>query len=168
MSVFVKTKKERPRRCFLCIGKALPLGSDDGVIPGLIHKFYTSGDLTKHFRRMHLSNLRESAKIIREACDMVLDDKPHLQNHALRVQGTVFWNRIVLETYEYGCHGWAKYCLVSHFTFFHSFSVISIPLLAVEPRYVHGLSPNRSYPAHLQIPVIQLRSITQPDELPHS
>ncbi|KAH8654222.1 hypothetical protein BGZ61DRAFT_487177 [Ilyonectria robusta] len=63
MSVFVKTEKERPRRCFLCVGKALSLAPDDPEAQDLIHEFYTSGDLSKHFRRKHLSNLRDGDEI---------------------------------------------------------------------------------------------------------
>ncbi|KAK7413533.1 hypothetical protein QQX98_007611 [Neonectria punicea] len=89
MSVFVKTKQERPRRCFICVGKALTLAGDDGAVQDLIHEFYTSDDLTKHLRRKHLSNLRDGDKIQCHVCDMSLDHKMHLKNHALRVHGTV-------------------------------------------------------------------------------
>ncbi|KAH7113155.1 hypothetical protein B0J13DRAFT_631272 [Dactylonectria estremocensis] len=89
MSVFVKTKQERPRRCFICVSKALTLAGDDGAVQDLIHEFYTSGDLTKHLRRKHLSNLQDGYKIQCHVCDMSLDHKMHLKNHALRVHGTV-------------------------------------------------------------------------------
>lgn len=89
MSIFVKTEKERPRKCFLCVGKALSLTPDDPQTEELIHEFYTSGDLSKHFRRKHLSNLQDSDKIYCQVCDMHLDHKMHLQSHAMRVHGTV-------------------------------------------------------------------------------
>jgi hypothetical protein len=89
MSVFVKTKKERPTRCFVCVGKALSLASNDPRVKDLIREFYSSGDLSKHFRRKHLSNLQDGEEIKCEVCIMQLDHEMHLQNHALRVHGTV-------------------------------------------------------------------------------
>ncbi|KAH6974743.1 hypothetical protein EDB80DRAFT_865984 [Ilyonectria destructans] len=74
----------------ICVGKALALAGDDGAVQDLIHEFYTSGDLSKHFRCKHLSNLRDGDKIQCQACDKSLDYRQHLQNHALRVHGTVF------------------------------------------------------------------------------
>ncbi|KAH7141593.1 hypothetical protein B0J13DRAFT_623950 [Dactylonectria estremocensis] len=75
MSVFVKTKQERPRRCFICVGKALTLAGDDGAVQDLIHEFYTSGGLTKHLRRKHLSNLLDGDKIQCHVCDSHLTTK---------------------------------------------------------------------------------------------
>jgi hypothetical protein len=89
MSVFVRDEKERPRKCFLCVGKALTLSPDDHQIGDLIREFYTSGDLSKHFRRKHLSNLQDDDSSHCQACDMTLDHKMHLQNHARRIHGTV-------------------------------------------------------------------------------
>ena len=57
ISVFIKREKDRPRRYFLYIGEALLLEPDDPYVEKLIHEFYTSGDLTKHFKRKHLSNI---------------------------------------------------------------------------------------------------------------
>jgi hypothetical protein len=48
LSVFIKHEKERPRRCFLCIGAALSLKANDPRLEELTHEFYTSGNLTKH------------------------------------------------------------------------------------------------------------------------
>ncbi|QLI67036.1 uncharacterized protein G6M90_00g030440 [Metarhizium brunneum] len=39
MSVFVKNEKERPRRCFICVGKALTLAPDDVAVEGLFMGF---------------------------------------------------------------------------------------------------------------------------------
>jgi len=89
MSVFITKDEDRPRRCFLCVGEALHLEPDDPRIDKLIHPFYTHGDLTKHFRRRHLSNLREDDKLQCQVCVMSLDHKMHLQNHARRIHGTV-------------------------------------------------------------------------------
>ncbi|KAM4058133.1 C2H2 finger domain protein [Hirsutella rhossiliensis] len=88
MSTFIKTVTDRPRRCFICVGKALDLTSDDGAVEVLIREFYTPGDLSKHFRRKHLSNLREGDEIRCSICDLPLDHMEHLRNHALRIHGT--------------------------------------------------------------------------------
>lgn len=89
MSTFVSSEKERPRRCFLCVGKALSLAPDDPYIGVLTREFYTPNDLTKHFKRKHLSNLRDGDEIQCRVCAMQLDHRMHLQNHALRIHGTV-------------------------------------------------------------------------------
>ncbi|KAM4064329.1 hypothetical protein HRG_012698 [Hirsutella rhossiliensis] len=39
MSTFIKTVTDRPRRCFVCVGKALDLTSDDGAVEVLIREF---------------------------------------------------------------------------------------------------------------------------------
>ncbi|KAH6974005.1 hypothetical protein EDB80DRAFT_595661 [Ilyonectria destructans] len=87
MSIFVKTERERPRRCFVCVGKALSLAPDDAAVEDLIREFYTAGDLSKHFRRRHLSNLRDGDGIYCKVCKLSLDHKMHFQNHAMRVHG---------------------------------------------------------------------------------
>jgi hypothetical protein len=88
-SVFVKNRDERSRRCFLCIGRATTLQPSDPAIERLINPFYSSGDLSKHFKRHHLSNLQPNEKIHCRLCDETLDHKMHLQNHAETVHGTV-------------------------------------------------------------------------------
>jgi len=87
LSVFVSNEKERTRRCFLCVGKALSSSPDDSTVPILINEFYTSSDLIKHFRRKHLSNLQSGDNIYCRVCDIPLDHKMHLQSHAHRVHG---------------------------------------------------------------------------------
>ena len=63
MSVFIKKEEDRLRRYFLYVGEALLLEPDNPYVKKLIHKFYTSGDLTKHFKRKHLLNIQEGDKI---------------------------------------------------------------------------------------------------------
>ena len=87
MSVFVKNEKERPRRCFICVGKALTLAPDDVAVEGLARQFYTPGDLNKHFRRSHLSNMQMDEKIECPACSIPLEHKQHLLTHAQIVHG---------------------------------------------------------------------------------
>jgi hypothetical protein len=89
LSVFVASEDERPRRYFLCIGLALCLEPGDPCIEELTHEFYSAGDLSKHFRRKHLKNLKDEDDVWCRACDMQLDNKMHLQSHALRIHGTV-------------------------------------------------------------------------------
>jgi hypothetical protein len=89
MSVFVEDAKGRPRRCFLCVGEALSREPDDPSVQGLIHEFYTSSDLTKHFQRRHLDQLSPGVKPVCLVCALTLSNKTHLQTHALQVHGTV-------------------------------------------------------------------------------
>ncbi|OAQ58191.1 C2H2 finger domain-containing protein [Pochonia chlamydosporia 170] len=89
VSVFVDNPKERPRRCFLCVGAALSLPRDDPRVEDKIGEFYTPGDLSKHFRRRHLSKLRDNDRPVCQVCDMTLSHKMHLQKHAIVVHGTV-------------------------------------------------------------------------------
>ncbi|KAH7215415.1 hypothetical protein DER44DRAFT_687978 [Fusarium oxysporum] len=88
-SVFIKSRTERSRRCFLCVGRATILQPSDPAIPGLIKPFYSTGDLSRHFKRHHLSNLQPNEKLYCRLCDETLDHKMHLQNHAETVHGTV-------------------------------------------------------------------------------
>ncbi|OAQ57486.1 C2H2 finger domain-containing protein [Pochonia chlamydosporia 170] len=89
MSVFIDNPKQRPRRCFLCIGAALSLPPDDPRVEDKIQEFYTAGDLSKHFRRRHLSHLRGNDQPVCQVCDITLAHKMHLQKHAIAVHGTV-------------------------------------------------------------------------------
>ncbi|KAK7229589.1 hypothetical protein V2G26_001759 [Clonostachys chloroleuca] len=86
-AISVKTDKERPRYCFLCVGKALTLQPDDPLIKDLARQFYTSGDTAKHFRRRHLSILEDHHVIYCRVCDETLEHKKHLQNHGLKRHG---------------------------------------------------------------------------------
>ncbi|EGU87128.1 hypothetical protein FOXB_02355 [Fusarium oxysporum f. sp. conglutinans Fo5176] len=88
-SVFVKSRSERSRRCFLCVGRATTLQHPDPAIHGLIKPFYSSGDLSRHFKRRHLSNLQLNEKLHCRLCNETLDHKMHLQNHAETVHGVV-------------------------------------------------------------------------------
>jgi hypothetical protein len=89
VSVFVSNEKERPRRCFVCVGKALSLGPDGPGVKDLIREFYTSSDLSKHFRRRHLSRVNDDDKVECQVCRMSLDNKAHFMNHSQRIHGTV-------------------------------------------------------------------------------
>lgn len=89
MSVFVKREKGRQRRYLLCIGAARRLESDDPQFAGLLREFYTSSDLTKHFRRRNLKLINKDENLECQVCELTLDHKMHLKNHARRVHSTV-------------------------------------------------------------------------------
>ena len=57
LSVFIASKEERPRRCFLYVGLALRLEPGDPYIEELTYEFYSARDLSKHFRRKYLKNI---------------------------------------------------------------------------------------------------------------
>lgn len=88
LSVFIKGETERPRRCFLCVGKAMFLTPEDPCVSQLISEFYSPSDLARHFHRRHLSNLRDNQSVNCHVCCLMMADKKHLQEHALRIHGT--------------------------------------------------------------------------------
>jgi hypothetical protein len=76
-------KETRPRICFVCLGnKKLPT-------EWRIYPFYSSGDLTRHFKRKHLQHIKEGDQLGCKLCQVPLKDKMHLQRHADDVHGTV-------------------------------------------------------------------------------
>ncbi|KAK2035837.1 C2H2 finger domain-containing protein [Colletotrichum somersetense] len=79
----------RPRRCFVRIGQAHTLPPDDPRVDDLIQEFYSFNDLTKHFKRKHLSKIKDDDNIECKVCKMPLDHKMHFQNHAFRIHGNV-------------------------------------------------------------------------------
>ncbi|KPM43730.1 hypothetical protein AK830_g2836 [Neonectria ditissima] len=87
-SVFIMKEEERPRRCFVCVGRATTLPSSD-PIQDLIRPFYSNSNLRKHFKRCHLSKIQENEELYCRLCNLSLDHKMHLQNHAMRIHGTV-------------------------------------------------------------------------------
>lgn len=89
LSVFVGKENQKPRRCFLCVGSATSLEANDPQVETLLHEFYTPGDLSKHFRRRHLSVLAEDASVRCDVCELDLQCKMHLRSHAMKVHGTL-------------------------------------------------------------------------------
>jgi hypothetical protein len=76
-------QEERPTICFLCLGNQnLPMSKR-------IQSFSTPGNLSKHFQRKHLSNLKKGQEITCNLCKISLQHKMHLQNHAMKIHGTV-------------------------------------------------------------------------------
>ena len=88
-SVFPGSRTERPKRCFLCVGKACTLPRGDRRIGELTRPLYSPGDVSMHFRRKHLDRLRPGDAIWCDACKIALDHKMHLQNHAATVHSTL-------------------------------------------------------------------------------
>lgn len=78
LSVF---RDKRPTMCFVCLGnKAAPLEQR-------VFSFSRPGDLSKHFKRKHVSNCGDQPEC--KVCELQLENKMHYQNHALRVHGTL-------------------------------------------------------------------------------
>jgi hypothetical protein len=80
LSVF---KEKRPTICFLYLGNDTTLFSD------CIHSFNKLSDLSKHFRRKHLSIAKKGGPVECKVCIMPLDSVMHLQRHAIEIHGTV-------------------------------------------------------------------------------
>jgi hypothetical protein len=69
--LLVYTKK-RPTVCFVCLGKGnLPFEKP-------IYSFATPGDLTKHFKRKHLANIRPGDYVRCKVCQISLKHKMNL------------------------------------------------------------------------------------------
>jgi hypothetical protein len=80
LSVFTE---KRPTICFLCLGEqSLPFEKRT-------KSFASPEDLTKHFKRKHLSNIKVGDRIGCKVCRMPLQHKPHLRNHAESIHRTV-------------------------------------------------------------------------------
>jgi hypothetical protein len=80
LSVFTE---ERPRICFVCLGRT---GLD---FARRVYKSASPGDLTKHFKRKHLSQVKERDRPNCDLCLMQLVHKAHFRNHTLTIHGTV-------------------------------------------------------------------------------
>jgi hypothetical protein len=76
-------KEKRPLVCFVCLGR------DSLEFEKRVYRFASPGDLTKHFKRKHLSKIREGDKPRCEVCPMQLTHKMHYQRHAFLIHGTV-------------------------------------------------------------------------------
>jgi hypothetical protein len=75
--------EERTTTCFVC------LGEQSLRFEKRTYKFARPGDLTKHFKRKHLAHIKEGDRLECKVCQMPLQHKQHLQNHAHRIHGTV-------------------------------------------------------------------------------
>ncbi|CAG8982679.1 hypothetical protein HYALB_00000958 [Hymenoscyphus albidus] len=75
--------EKRPTICFVCLG-------EEGLLfEKRVYSFASPGDLTKHFKRKHLSNITQGNMVGCKVCRMSLDHMMHLQNHAARIHGTI-------------------------------------------------------------------------------
>jgi hypothetical protein len=59
------------------------------IVDGEGNKTDRVNDLTKHFKQKHLTNIKEGDRIECKVCQMSLQRKMHLQNHAESIHGTV-------------------------------------------------------------------------------
>lgn len=75
--------EKRPTICFMC------LGEQNLQFEKRTRSFASPGDLTKHFKRKHLANIKGGDRIRCKVCQMSLEHKSHLQNHAESIHGTV-------------------------------------------------------------------------------
>ena len=75
--------EKRTITCFLCLGEQ-SLPSEKRT-----YKFASPGDLTKHCKRKHLAHIKDRGWLESKVCRIRLQHKQHLQNHALRIHGTV-------------------------------------------------------------------------------
>jgi hypothetical protein len=80
VSTFTET---RPRVYFYYLGRECLL------FERRVYSFKTPGDLTKHFKRKHLSYIKEEERPRCNVCKMQLKNKMLFQNHALAIHGTV-------------------------------------------------------------------------------
>ncbi|KAJ8110847.1 hypothetical protein OPT61_g6412 [Boeremia exigua] len=77
---------KRPRICFLC------LGNEQLDIRLRTYRFYTPGDLSKHFKKKHLAQLRKGESVRCRLCSVDCEDQTSLQRHAFDAHGTVSHN----------------------------------------------------------------------------
>ena len=82
-AVLLVFTEKRTTTCFLYLREqSLPFEN-------CTYKFASLGDLTKHFKRKHLAHIKEGDRLECKVCQMGLQYKQHLQNHALSIHGTV-------------------------------------------------------------------------------
>lgn len=62
-SVFISSERERPRRCFVCVGMAVKAEESGGTTCQLIREFHSPSDLTKHLKRKHLRKLKNDEQV---------------------------------------------------------------------------------------------------------
>lgn len=82
-SVCVKSPKERPTSCFICLGNPMLPES------GRLRKFKNSGSLSRHFVNKHIKPHLNDMQCECTICGKQLESKSALLNHAQSVHGTV-------------------------------------------------------------------------------
>ncbi|KAF2174480.1 hypothetical protein K469DRAFT_743610 [Zopfia rhizophila CBS 207.26] len=70
LSVSVYSEK-RPTVCWVC------LGNKRALIGQRIQSFYTPGDLSKHFKKIHLVRVKEGHRFGCDLCKVALDNEMH-------------------------------------------------------------------------------------------
>ena len=84
ISLYVKDPAERPKRCAVCIAnEKLPLNAR-------LYEFSSSSDMSKHFKRKHLSRVDQGVeKPACKLCRVELDGQTHFRRHMFEIHGTV-------------------------------------------------------------------------------
>ncbi|KZF22622.1 hypothetical protein L228DRAFT_246970 [Xylona heveae TC161] len=81
--VFANEQNKRPLKCFVCFGDTNKSWHQR------VYDFARPGDLSKHFKKYHLTHLEANATIKCEVCNITLGHRKHFQRHALATHGTV-------------------------------------------------------------------------------
>ncbi|KAI0465727.1 hypothetical protein F4859DRAFT_507826 [Xylaria cf. heliscus] len=97
-STFVSTMGIRKvRKCFVCVAKALTLEPNDPIFETLCRDFANPTVAARHFLRVHADSLDEQDTSDCPICQIPLDDKMHLLNHAEGVHGLKTEKRHTME-----------------------------------------------------------------------
>ncbi|KAI8954520.1 C2H2 finger domain protein [Xylaria longipes] len=97
-STFVSTMgKRKVRKCFVCVAKALTLEPNNPNFEALCRDFSTPSAAANHFLRIHANSLDEQDTSNCPICQVPLDDKMHLLNHAEGVHGLKTEKRYTME-----------------------------------------------------------------------
>ncbi|KAJ2981518.1 hypothetical protein NUW58_g6667 [Xylaria curta] len=97
-STFVSTMgKRKVKKCFVCVAKALTLELNDPIFEALCRDFSTPNAAANHFLRIHANSLDEQDTSNCPICQIPLDDKMHLLNHAEGVHGLKTEKRYTME-----------------------------------------------------------------------
>ncbi|KAF2180940.1 C2H2 finger domain protein [Zopfia rhizophila CBS 207.26] len=75
--------EKRPTVCWVC------LGNERAPIGQRIQSFCTPGDLSKHFKKIHLARVKEGHRFGCDLCKVALDNEMHWRRHGIDVHGTV-------------------------------------------------------------------------------
>ncbi|KAI0448570.1 C2H2 finger domain protein [Xylaria acuta] len=75
------------RKCFICVAKALTMLPTEPLSDSLCTDFSSRASLGRHFTNVHLQQVGEDDETACPLCEVVLEHKMHLQNHAESVHG---------------------------------------------------------------------------------
>lgn len=81
LALFVSDDTQRPKQCFICVGRAMGLSLEDPAVERLIQEFCSSSDLSRHFRLRHLRMVIKATAFSRIllGCKVCLfEDRPYV------------------------------------------------------------------------------------------